>query len=625
MSKKWITILVAAVIGALLLPSAAMAACVVTVVNSLQYHDATTPAKSSGDPSPYNAGDKIDGLTLAGAAPLIVNKEGVSERVADLLITDDGVAPNCFASGNDLVITYNAIMTKPTTPGNLLIPDNLDIFDSNGIGGLTVTTATVSDVFAANTHNSQLDIKIGQTGTPGSLVGAAPLAGSALRVKNIRLDATKAGATIDATFLGTTYNVGTVTATLTAGSVDQTPTPTGAGTQSSGKGLTTRGQVAMTESFGKAFRTAGGTCNTFSTLPVPAGTDTCYSGVANDIATVATSLTFSVTGIPSGVTVTFPSTMNDSVANGADALAFAARSATLTNTGAPGALTVTYDTKNDTVGVNNSLTIETADNYDSGSAQTLGVNPNCKDDGAGNPIDLNTGSRCNSNPKIGVKIASTSAAGTAKLWMAFGPADVGASLFTGDDVATDTTVIPRYKTSGRGLVNGKSFFVIGPTRTTLLFPFVSTRGGWNSGIEVANTGNDAGVFSAAGTGGQLGGITLFFFGDNPNTGAVVTDSVNSDLTATGSVNLSSACIGLDSNGRVAAGQTAACNIVNLLPLLPTKPTGFEGYVIAVSGFNFAHGFSVVFNASGAPFAAQNALVLGLNGATARVGTEGLSQ
>jgi hypothetical protein len=217
-----------------------------------------------------------------------------------------------------------------------------------------------------------------------------------------------------------------------------------------------------------------------------------------------------------------------------------------------------------------------------------------------------------------VKIASVSGSGTAKLWWVFGPGDIGTSQFTGDDVAADTTVIPRYTGSARIIVNNKNFFVISPTRTTLLFPFVSSVGKFNTGMSIINSCNDAGVFTATATCATEGGVTLFFFGVNPDTGATVTDSVNSDLTTTGSTNLSSACRGLDAaTGHVKAGTGMACALTNLLPLLPTKPSNFDGYVIAVTGFNFGHGFSAQFSAAGAPWAANSALVLSGNGQTGR--------
>jgi len=348
-------------------------------------------------------------------------------------------------------------------------------------------------------------------------------------------------------------------------------------------------------------------------------------------------MTFSVTGIPSGVTVTFPSSMSTSAVDAADGLTVNSRAgSTLTNSGAPGAVTVSYDTSANTAAVANNFMVETADNPDVGTniGTTAGTtNPNCKISGSPAVLGkLNNGSLCDTNPKIGVKVGATSLSGTASLWWVFGPAQAGDTAnFTGDDIAANSVASgglpPQYTGSGRVIVKGKSFFTITPTRTTLLFPFVSTKGGWNSGLSIANTALDTNVW-AANTTGQLGGVTLYFFGVNPDTGAAVTDSVNSDLTSSTGKDISSACRGLDASGRVAAGTQTACVVKTLLGLLPTKPSNFDGYVIAVTGFNFGHGFSVVLDGSGAPFSAVNALVIGGNGQTVRgvVGTgESLGQ
>jgi len=649
MSKKWTTILVAAAVGAFLLPTTALAQtlvgnCNVTVVDNIKVTDSAT-AKTYTDPSPYPAGDPVSGLAINVAGALNVNAEGTLERVADLLITDAATGTPCFPANGDVIITYNGTMTLPPTPGSLTFT-NFDIYDNKGLGGLTITSATVSSVFAANTTNSQIDLHIGQPGTVGNLLTGA--VGSGVRVKNIRLNASVAAGTCNAiaginlcaSFGGTAFQVGAVLPTLTAISVGQTPGTTagtllGTGVQSSNKGLTAPGQVAMAETFGQAFRFAGSTCTTVTAdpQPVPQTKNTCYSQVAMDIATAATSMTFSVTGIPSGVTVTFPSTMSTSAAAAAAAtsMSFTSRpGSTLSNTGgAPVPVTVTYDNTN-TFGENtaaNGMVVETADNPDGGTKSgASSSNPNCTSTGA----NLNTGSICDANPKIGVKIGATSLAGTANLWWVFGPAVTGTTpLFAGDDVAASATLPPQYaNTSKRVMVSNKPFFTITPTRTTLLYPFISTRGGWDSGISIANTALDTGVFTAA-TGGQTGGVTLFFFGVNPNTNAAVTDSVNSDLTSATGKDLSSACRGLDASGRVVPGQQTACVLSKLLPLLPTKPSGFDGYVIAVTGFNWAHGFSVVLDATGSPFAADKALVLAGNGVVAGrpgvSGVEGLGQ
>jgi hypothetical protein len=370
--------------------------------------------------------------------------------------------------------------------------------------------------------------------------------------------------------------------------------------------------------FTGAFRLRADTCQT-GTSAVPG---TCSSQVANDIATAPTSLVFAVTSIPSGVTVTFPPKIDTTAANTAtNALTFVARSARLSNNGAPGSLTVIYDTLA-TGAAPGTQQIGTADFADAGTNASSSANPNC--------ASPNTGSNCNANPKIGVMIGTNSGSGTAQIAVAFGPAN--ASLFSGDDAAT-TGVIPRYagsSTPGGGtwpgggasnsvftryIVPMRDFFLVAPTRTTLLFPFVSTVGGFNTGISIVNSCQDTLGSSGSSVYGtfensacnQTGAVTFFFFGKDPS-GVRVQVALNTDMTVGGTA-VGSACRGFDAAGRVAPGSVVACTISGLLPLLPGSPKGFEGYVIAVTGFNNGHGFSAQFNASGSPYGVAAAMVM----------------
>jgi hypothetical protein len=413
----------------------------------------------------------------------------------------------------------------------------------------------------------------------------------------------------------------------------------GCGVQSSGAGLAAPQIFNFTPGFAGLPLVGGGvtagspSAFRVATAACTGGGTSCASQVENDIATGATSLAFALTGIPSGVTVTFPAKLDTSAvypgAAPTAAITWTSRAgSTLTNGGVPGAMGVIYDTtkNNGAAGIEQ---IETADNADPGTAGAVGgapagnTNPNCKT-AAGVLANLNGGSNCNPNPKIGVLVGATSGSGTATINLAFGPSDT--SLFTGDDAAT-TGLIPRYTgsgssnggvvpvTYGRYILKAKTYFVINPTRSTLLFPFVSTVGNFNSGISVINSCAD--FISATnlvypGAAGnsctQTGGVNLFFFGTDPTTGNAVAASINSDLTA-GGVNVSSACRGFNANGQVAPGKDIACSVAALLPLLPGAPKGFDGYVIAVTGFNGGHGFSAQFNAAGSPFGANPALVM----------------
>jgi len=683
MSKKWITFLVAAVVGALVfVPTVAMATCQVSIVGQLSVRDKSNAGATVSDPAPTTPGhatsavnDKVGGVTPAAASAALINGEGQAERLADLLVYDStGIAGAtfCFNAGNIITITFNGVLSNPAVGTALNQVANMDVYDSNGIGGLSISSAVVSQAFAANTTQTLITITVGASGTAGAAAFyptalGADSAGSALRVKNLRMDATSVngntGTTVNVNaaqgpnainvFIGQSGAgpnvVGTKTQTIASTTQPSTPngagafpTPRAVGVQSSASGLragkqaTPQGEqlVAWTPSFLAAFRLSGGTCNDSTTL----ANDTCVSGIANDIATGATSLAWSISGIPSGVTVTFPSKIDTTAAGGTSI--FKATSAALSNNGvattSTAPLAVIYST---TAQGANAVTVETADNVDTGTAiggtAATNTNPNCTTDSNGNyPANLNSGSVCDANPKIGVTIGAQSQSGTATLNLAFGPADT--ALFTGDDAAT-TGLIPRYtgKSTPTGvqaspsvntasaatlftryIVKAQSFFVITPTRSTLLFPFVSTVGGWNTGIQIINACADSlgttanSVFgSKTNSCTQTGGVTFFFFGVDPtNANAPVQASINTDLT-NGGTSVSSACRGFNTNGQVVPGSDIGCNLTAMLPLLTGAPKGFDGYVIAVTGFNGGHGFSAVFGNGGAPWGAVQAMVL----------------
>jgi hypothetical protein len=183
-------------------------------------------------------------------------------------------------------------------------------------------------------------------------------------------------------------------------------------------------------------------------------------------------------------------------------------------------------------------------------------------------------------------------------------------------------------------VKSHAFFIITPTRTVLLFPFLSTIGSFNSGMSIVNTcadslGSSANSVFATSTNSscnQTGGVVFFFFGVDPqNANAPVQVSVNTDLTQ-GGVSVAAACRGFDANGRVAPGHGVACALSNMISagLLGAGVKGFDGYAMAVVAANDAHGFSAQFGNGGAPFGANPALVMvNGTGAGVRPSPEGL--
>jgi hypothetical protein len=648
MIKRWSAVLI---VFGLFASSRAGAECQASIIGNLTIHDKTTGV-SITDPVPLTPGDAVDGIqdniAANSIAPptsgLLISGEGVAERVADLLIYDSTGAAGgtfCFNRGSTITISFNGMISSPAIGASVAHPDYMDVYDSNGVIGLQISSATVTQGFAANTLQSMITIRISATGTTGGVLygNAAGISGSAIRLKNVRIDATtvagNASSTVNVRISGGGIAVASIlgppggpvqtAVAIKALSVANTQQPAipvagsiASGIQSSGMGL--RGGVqgfSFTPGFAAAFRVRGSSCQTTSGQPAGA----CLSQVSNDIATAPTSLVFSVSSIPSGVTVTFPPRIDTTAANtAASAMVWTARGSSLTNGGAPGNLTVVYDTT--AVGAAPGVQqIETADFADSGTSASSSDNPNCPSTPSSN---------CNANPKIGVMIGSVSAAGTARISVAFGPGDT--SLFQGDDVAAGA--IPRYRGSSaptggtwpaggasntvftRWIVPLRDFFLVAPTRTTLLFPFVSTVGGFNTGISVVNVCQD--TVGSAGNSvygtyensacNQTAGITLFFFGSSPADQAPVRTSISTEF-AIGGTNVTSACRGLDSNGRLAPGSVFSCSAAALLPLLNGSPRSFEGYVIAIAGFNNAHGFSAQFDAKGTPYGASIALVM----------------
>jgi hypothetical protein len=96
--------------------------------------------------------------------------------------------------------------------------------------------------------------------------------------------------------------------------------------------------------------------------------------------------------------------------------------------------------------------------------------------------------------------------------------------------------------------------------TSLLFPFVTNQVGFDTGIAISNTSTDP--FGSNGAVAQAGTCTLNFYGAGaPSPNNLVTANVPSGTTYTG----------------VLSGLAA----------------GFQGYIIAQCGFQYAHGFAFI--------------------------------
>lgn len=536
--------------------------------------------------------------------PIDLNAEGLVERSADVVISSaSAVAQTCFVTGNDVAVQWNAWMTLPVvssaipSAGTPISTNYFTIHDASDTLGIDVTGFAVN---VATGLATDIEINV-ETGTLD--VGATVV------LKNLRFDLTGTvlagsqkvpdGTALDAT-LSWTVPPGTY-ANLNVGNSKRT--------------VNTRRHAVDTEGFGYAdgvcpfaapicvYPNVGGETNAlvlqsfwdFDTNPAWV-TDFPFRrvgenfGVAGDIPIGETDLVLDVENIPSGVTVTFPNQLNVCHTIGHPYV-------TWTTAGTPsttgGSLQATYQTTSP-VPVGSvppvlDLAVVTAKTADNG----------CD---AGSFLS-----------EIGVQINDPSGTGTANLRVVMGPSPAG--QFSGDDVSN--VAVPRYITDitnsapSREIIGDSSvggpipYFVVNPTQTVLLYPYVTNFFGYETGIEVGNTGNDSTVF---GNTGQKGALNFYFFPsiDSTCTGCVV-GGVGVPFTYTVAAGVGR---GLDAAGLLEPGGDFADTLTDLITKAGHAGT-FEGYLILVANFNFGHGTGMEFSAAG-DLSALPALVLGGN-------------
>jgi len=120
----------------------------------------------------------------------------------------------------------------------------------------------------------------------------------------------------------------------------------------------------------------------------------------------------------------------------------------------------------------------------------------------------------------------------------------------------------------------------------ILFPFVASTAGFDTGIAIANTSLDPGAAFGFGATPQTGTITFFYFGTGAN-GAAPPASQTSAVVPAGQVltyvlSSGGGAIGTNANG------------------LDNRANGFEGYLIAQAGFQYCHGFAFISPLGGGP-------------------------
>jgi hypothetical protein len=147
---------------------------------------------------------------------------------------------------------------------------------------------------------------------------------------------------------------------------------------------------------------------------------------------------------------------------------------------------------------------------------------------------------------------------------------------------------PRFVDTGAN----RSVYTIARCTTNLLFPFVTNQGGFDTGIAISNTTRDD-----KGTVAQAGSCTIYYFGSTTGGGAAPPQQTSNIVP-------SGAQLVFTLSGGNAAQSIAAT-------------PGFQGYMMALCQFQFAHGFAFITDGfGGVPSIAEGylALVVPWNGA-----------
>jgi len=146
--------------------------------------------------------------------------------------------------------------------------------------------------------------------------------------------------------------------------------------------------------------------------------------------------------------------------------------------------------------------------------------------------------------------------GTATITGGFAPTPAGLGVSASTASAASLTLpIPRFIEA----TNSRATFNVFLCRTTLLYPFVTNQGGFDTGLAIANTSLDTGIFFQN-TPTQTGACSVFSFGENAPASF--------------------------STGTVAPGKV-------WVDLASTRLPNFQGYLIANCAFQYAHGFAFI--------------------------------
>ena len=185
------------------------------------------------------------------------------------------------------------------------------------------------------------------------------------------------------------------------------------------------------------------------------------------------------------------------------------------------------------------------------------------------PVVVAYVSNLSANPPLGLPVPNQ----VSQVTGGFAPFYTSASAAL--PASTSAFPIPRFLPGNAPL----NLFEIVKCSCNTLFPFVASTGGFDTGIAIANTSLDPGATFGFGATPQQGVVQFFYFGVG-NNGAAPPASQSSGVVPAGQVltyvlSSGGGAIGTSANG------------------LDNRAAGFEGYIIAQSGFQFCHSFAFI--------------------------------
>jgi len=164
-----------------------------------------------------------------------------------------------------------------------------------------------------------------------------------------------------------------------------------------------------------------------------------------------------------------------------------------------------------------------------------------------------------------------------------------APFYTSSSAALPQTTsafpIPRFVPGNAPL----NLFEINKCACDMLFPFVASTGGFDTGIAIANTSLDPGATFGFFATPQQGAIQFFYFGIG-NGGAAPPASQTSGVVPAGQV-----LTYVLSSGGGAIGNNANG--------LDNRANGFQGYIIAQAAFQYCHAYAFISALGGGPTSA----------------------